>query len=48
MKAEYLFASFPTANATGQIAGPGGTSNTLHGSTDLVIQLVRAGVNFKF
>ncbi len=48
VKAEYLFASFPTTNATGLITGPGGTSNTLHGSTDLVIQLVRAGVNFKF
>ena len=48
VKAEYLFASFPTTSATGLITGPGGTSNTLHGSTDLVIQLVRAGVNFKF
>ncbi|MGO9700619.1 MAG: outer membrane protein [Xanthobacteraceae bacterium] len=48
VKAEYLFASFPTTNATGLITGPGGTSNALHGSTDLVIQLVRAGVNFKF
>ncbi len=48
VKAEYLFASFPTTNVTGLITGPGGTSNTLHGSTDLVIQLVRAGVNFKF
>ncbi len=48
VKAEYLFASFPTTNATGLITGPGGTSNTLHGSADLVIQLIRAGVNFKF
>jgi len=48
VKAEYLFASFPTTSATGLITGPSGTSNTLHGSTDLVIQLVRAGVNFKF
>jgi outer membrane immunogenic protein len=47
VRAEYLLASFPTTNALGTIAGAGGT-NTLHGSTDLVIQLVRAGVNFKF
>jgi outer membrane immunogenic protein len=47
VRAEYLLASFPTTNALGTIAGAGGT-NTLHGSTDLLIQLVRAGVNFKF
>ena len=47
VRAEYLLASFPTTNALGTIAGAGGT-NTLHGSTDLVIQIVRAGVNFKF
>lgn len=47
VRAEYLYASFPTTNALGTIAGAGGT-NTLHGSTDLVVQLVRAGVNFKF
>jgi outer membrane immunogenic protein len=47
VRAEYLFASFPTTSALGAITGAGGT-NTLHGSTDLVIQLVRAGVNFKF
>jgi outer membrane immunogenic protein len=48
VKAEYLFTSFPTTSVTGLITGPGGTSNSLHGSADLVIQLVRAGVNFKF
>jgi outer membrane immunogenic protein len=47
VKAEYLFASFPTTSAVGTIVAPGGT-NTLHGSSDLTIQLVRAGVNFKF
>jgi len=47
VRAEYQLASFPTTNALGTIAGAGGT-NTLHGSTDLVIQIVRAGVNFKF
>jgi hypothetical protein len=29
------------------ITGAAGT-NALHGSSDLVVQLVRAGVNFKF
>lgn len=47
VKAEYLFASFPTTSALGTIVAPGGT-NTLHGSADLVIQLIRAGVNYKF
>ncbi len=46
-RAEYLYASFPTISAVGTITGPGGT-NTLHGSTDLVVQVLRAGVNFKF
>jgi len=46
-RAEYLFASFPTTNALGIVVAPGAT-NTLHGSTDLVVQLIRAGVNFKF
>jgi len=48
VKAEYLIAGFPTTNANGLITGPGGTSNTLHGSADLLIQLIRAGVNLKF
>ena len=47
VRAEYLFVSFPTITASGVITGAGG-SNALHGSTDLVVQLVRAGVNFKF
>ena len=47
VRAEYLYASFPTTNALGTITGAGG-ANTLHGSSDLVVQLVRAGVNFKF
>jgi outer membrane immunogenic protein len=47
VRAEYLIAGFPTTNALGTIVAPGGT-NTLHGSADLTIQLVRAGVNFKF
>jgi len=47
-KLEYLFASFPTTNAFGSIADSAGDTNPLHGSADLVIQTVRAGVNFKF
>jgi outer membrane immunogenic protein len=47
VRAEYLIAGFPTTDALGTIVAPGGT-NTLHGSADLVVQLLRAGVNFKF
>lgn len=47
LRFEYLFASFPTTSATGLITGPGG-SNPFSGSGDLVIQVARAGVNFKF
>ncbi|MGD0146988.1 MAG: outer membrane beta-barrel protein [Xanthobacteraceae bacterium] len=47
LKFEYLYASFSTTSATGVIVGPGG-SNPLHGSSDLVIQVARAGMNFKF
>ncbi len=45
---EYLFASFPTTSALGAITDAGGGANTIHGSADLVIQIARAGVNFKF
>jgi outer membrane immunogenic protein len=47
-KLEYLFASFPTTNRFGAIADTAGGTNPLHGSADLVIQTLRAGVNFKF
>jgi outer membrane immunogenic protein len=47
VRAEYLYASFPSTSALGVINGAGGT-NLLHGSSDFAIQLVRAGVNFKF
>jgi outer membrane immunogenic protein len=47
LKFEYLYAAFSSTSATGVIAGPGG-SNPLHGSSDLVIQVARAGMNFKF
>jgi outer membrane immunogenic protein len=45
---EYLFAGFPTTSASGAIADAGGGVNPLRGSSDLVIQIARAGVNFKF
>ena len=47
VRAEYLYASFPTTSALGTITGAGG-ANPLHGSSDLAIQLIRAGLNFKF
>jgi outer membrane immunogenic protein len=47
VRVEYLIAGFPTTNALGTIVAPGGT-NTLHGSADLLVQLLRTGVNFKF
>lgn len=47
-RVEYLVAGFPTTNATGAILAPGGLTNTLHGSADLLVQLLRAGINFKF
>jgi outer membrane immunogenic protein len=47
VRVEYLFSGFSTTSATGVITGPTG-SNPLHGSGDLIIQVARAGVNFKF
>jgi outer membrane immunogenic protein len=44
---EYLYAAFPTTSANGVITGPGG-SNALHGSANLALQILRAGVNYKF
>lgn len=45
---EYLFAAFPKTNALGAITEPGVGTNTLHGSGDLVMQVARAGMNYKF
>ena len=45
---EYLYTSFPTTSALGTIADPAGGANTLHGSANLVIQLARVGLNYKF
>jgi len=47
LRFEYLFSSFPGTSASGTIVGPGGT-NPLSGSGDLVIQVARAGMNYKF
>jgi len=47
-RAEYLYASFPTVNAVGAITDTGGGANTLRGSSDLAVQLLRAGVKYKF
>jgi outer membrane immunogenic protein len=48
VRAEYLFVGFPKTSALGAITDAGGGTNTLHGSSDLTIQLIRAGLNFKF
>jgi outer membrane immunogenic protein len=48
VKAEYLFAKFPSTNAQGLIANGTGLSNPLQGSADLAIQIARLGVNYKF
>jgi len=48
IRLEYLLAAFPTTSALGTITNPGGGTNTLHGSGDLVMQVARAAVNFKF
>jgi outer membrane immunogenic protein len=47
-RAEYLFADFSKVNAVGTISDTGGGVNTLRGSSDLIIQALRAGVNYKF
>jgi outer membrane immunogenic protein len=47
-KVEYLFASFPTTHGAGAITDAGGGANPLHGSADLVVQSLRAGVNYRF
>ena len=48
VRAEYLIAGFPKTSALGAITDAGGGSNPLGGSSDVTIQLIRAGVNFKF
>jgi len=46
-RVEYLFAAFPTTSALGSIV-LGSDTNSLHGSGGLIMQVARAGVNFKF
>jgi outer membrane immunogenic protein len=45
---EYLYTSFPGTTALGAISDPAGGVNTLHGSSNLVIQIARVGLNYKF
>jgi outer membrane immunogenic protein len=47
-RAEYLYAGFSKVNALGAITDTGGGANALHGSADLTIQALRAGVNYRF
>jgi outer membrane immunogenic protein len=48
-KLEYLYASFPGGLAgSGVITDGQGKSNPLSGTADLAIQMLRAGVNYKF
>lgn len=47
-RTEYLYAGFSKVNAVGVITDAGGGANTLRGSSDLTIQVLRAGVNYKF
>jgi outer membrane immunogenic protein len=48
VRAEYLYAAFPKTSALGAITDAAGGSNALGGSSDVTIQLIRAGVNYKF
>ena len=48
VRLEYLYASFPKTNAAGVIVAPGLGTNALQGSSDLVIQVARAAISFKF
>jgi outer membrane immunogenic protein len=48
VRAEYLIAGFTKTSALGAITDAAGGSNPLSGSSDVIIQLLRAGVNFKF
>ena len=48
VRAEYLYAAFPKTSALGAITDAAGSSNALGRSSDVTIQLLRAGVNFKF
>jgi outer membrane immunogenic protein len=47
-RAEYLYAGFSRVNALGAITDAAGGANALRGSGDLTVQLLRAGVNYRF
>jgi outer membrane immunogenic protein len=47
-KAEYLFAMFGKSNASGVITDATPASNPFSGTADLMMQIVRLGVNYKF
>jgi outer membrane immunogenic protein len=48
-KIEYLYASFSGGiGVSGAITDTAGGANPLHGSADLTVQTLRAGVNYKF
>ena len=48
VRTEYLFAKFPSTNAQGTIGNGTGVSNPLQGSADLVVQIARLGMSYKF
>jgi outer membrane immunogenic protein len=48
VRAEYLIAGFPKTSALGAITDAAAGTNVLSGSSDVTIQLIRAGVNLKF
>jgi len=48
VKAEYLIAGFAKTSALATITDTAGGANPLTGSSDVIIQLIRAGVNLKF
>ena len=45
---EYLLAGFPKMSAVGAITEPGGGNNRCTAPADLVVQVARAGMNYKF
>jgi outer membrane immunogenic protein len=47
-RAEYLFAKFRSIGASGAILDTARGSNALRGSADLTVQVLRAGMNYKF
>jgi len=48
IKADYLFASFPSKSFQTGIVDPAGGTNLLHGAANLTVQTARLGLNYKF